>query len=139
MSVEVTFTLPPRRQAVGEARRLTSNLLNELGAPVDEIELIALALSEACTNAVEHSAGQRPFTLHIECDARAVRLAVTSTGTFTAPDAEPEMPDANALRGRGVPLMRTLMDEFDIVTGANTTTVRMCKNLVFATSALLFA
>ncbi len=135
MSVEVTVTLPRQRQAVGEARRLAASMLQELGAPTEHTEVISLALSEACTNAVEHSSGHAPFTLHIECQADSVRLTVTSSGTFEP--ATLEMPSPAALRGRGVPLMRTLMDEFDIIPGDASTTVTMCKRLSFPATTIL--
>lgn len=137
MTVAVTFTLPRRREAVGEARRLTANVLTELGAPREHTEVIALALSEACTNAVEHSSGPQPFTLRVECIPGSVRLTVTSSGTFRPADPLGAMPAPSALRGRGVPLMRTLMDEFDIIAGASGTTVTMCKNLEFERSTAL--
>jgi serine/threonine-protein kinase RsbW len=139
MTVAVTFILPRRREAVGQARRLMAHVLAELGAPPEHAEIISLALSEACTNAVEHSSGAAPFTLQVECTAGSVRLTVSSSGAFVPADPLGQMPGPTALRGRGVPLMRTLMDDFDIVAGDGRTTVTMCKNFEFAGSQALLA
>lgn len=139
MTVELTFALPRQRRAVGEARRLVTTVLNELGAPDEHVEVIALALSEACTNAVEHSAGHGPFTLRVECDAASVKLAVTSPGRFSSDRDRSPMPGASALRGRGVPLMRMLMDQFEILAGDAGTTISMCKNMRFEPTPVLLA
>lgn len=139
MTVSVSFLLPRQREAVGEARRLVANVLAELATPREHIEAIVLALSEACTNAVEHSSGNAPFTLRVECGPGSVRLTVTSSGSFVPADPLGRMPEPTALRGRGVPLMRTLMDEFEITAGDGGTTVTMCKNFEFARPSALLA
>lgn len=139
MTVAATFRLPNHRRAVGEARRLSTQLLETLGAPGDDVETIALALSEACTNAVEHSSGRVPFTLEITCDSGSVRLTVTSDGPFKPIDSTVEMPEATVLRGRGLPLMRMLMDEFFIGSTTIATTVTMCKHVAFRADTLLLA
>lgn len=137
--VVVAFTLARRREVVGEARRLIAGVLAQLGAPQEHTEVITLALSEACTNAVEHASGASPFTLRVECIPGSVRLTVTSPGEFRPPEPFGEMPEATSLRGRGVPLMRTLMDEFEISGERGATTVTMCKNFEFEHGATLLA
>lgn len=139
MTVQLSLILPRRRQAVGEARRFTTTVLDELGAAAEHIEAIALALSEACTNAVEHADGHDTFTLSIGCDADSVRVSVTSPGVFEPTSHALEMPDVTSLRGRGIPLMRKLMDEFEVRSSGDSTTVSMCRLLRFPRGGLLVA
>lgn len=137
MTLGLRFSLPRDRQAVGEARRLACSVLVELGAAAADVEPIALALSEACTNAVEHGAGPAPFTLQIELDARSVTIVVSNAGRFEPDDPALEMPEPWVPRGRGVPLMRVLMDEFDVLTSTSRTTVTMSKQLDFTRPSTL--
>lgn len=139
MTVQLSLVLPRRRQAVGEARRFTSAMLGALGAAADHVEAIALALSEACTNAVEHADGHDTFTLQIGCDPDAVRLSIMSPGVFAPQRDALEMPDATSLRGRGMPLMRALMDEFDVRNDGDSTTVSMCRLMSFPPGHVLVA
>lgn len=139
MTVQLSLVLPRDRQAVGAARRLTAAVLGQLGADETDIEAVVLALSEACTNAVEHARGDDTFTLTLACDTGSVRLTVTSPGVFDADAAPLEMPAPTALRGRGVPLMRALMDEFEVRVDGDHTVVSMCRQLRFPPDCVLVA
>jgi anti-sigma regulatory factor (Ser/Thr protein kinase) len=75
------------------------------------------------TNAVEH--GHRddpggPVTLHAAATADQLEVNVVDSGSWKTPD-----PVASAHRGRGIMLMRGLMDEVVIEPGPGGTAVRM--------------
>jgi len=69
-----------------------------------EIEDIAIAVQEACANAVEHAyaPGQARFELTATCEAGRVRIVVRDGGRWRPP--------RGSNRGRGLPIMEELMD-----------------------------
>jgi anti-sigma regulatory factor (Ser/Thr protein kinase) len=84
---------------------------------------VLVAVGEAMTNAIEHGHRDRPGGAVALCAATLgdrLELTVTDTGTWKPPD-----PAGSPLRGRGIILMRGLMDEVDIAPGAQGTAVRM--------------
>lgn len=82
----------------------------------DEAELSAceLALVEACNNAIKYAppaAATLPVVVDCLCEAAHVELRIHDhTNGFEWP-AEPSLPDPESESGRGIFLMRALMDE----------------------------
>ncbi len=80
---------------------------------------ILLAVSEACSNSIEHGHRGDGRTIRVQATAGdTIRIAVGDTGTWSTRCADPA-----AQRGRGLPLMRTLVPDTRITTGADGTTV----------------
>jgi anti-sigma regulatory factor (Ser/Thr protein kinase) len=97
--------------------------LSEIEADQDEIDDITMACNEACENVVEHAygLGDDPFHVVFERSGRDISIRVRDRGTWqttTGPD-----------RGRGLPLMRRLMDDVDVQQGPGGTTVRLRRRL----------
>lgn len=94
-----------------------------------EAEDIALAVQEALKNIIQHA---RPpdNNMHIGCavtDNRMV-IEVSDNGRgFDVGKLEHEPSSPLALHGRGIKLMKGLMDEFSITSGREGTTVHMEK------------
>lgn len=94
-----------------------------------EAEDITLAIQEACKNIIQHA---RPpdGIMHIECrdsDDR-IHIEVSDNGRgFDVEVLEHDPPSPMAISGRGVRLMKGLMDDFSITSGREGTTVRMEK------------
>jgi serine/threonine-protein kinase RsbW len=85
---------------------------------------VALAVGEACCNAVVHAYLDRPDTgpmgLHCECDPGCVSIVVSDEGGGLVPRA-----DSPGL-GLGLPIIAQLADEFEVSdTGHTGTCVRM--------------
>ena len=101
-------------ELVGEPAALTSfrqslrRWLSEVGAADEEIHDITMACNEACQNAIEHAYGlsPEPFDVELSRDDGTVVIAVRDRGGWREHVSED--------RGRGLPLMRALMDEVDI-------------------------
>ena len=78
------------------------------GAGEQQAYDIIVAVQEACANAVEHAYG--PGVAEVELDLQwedgRVTITVTDHGQWRPPRGEN--------RGRGLPLMHTLMDEVDV-------------------------
>lgn len=62
--------------SVGEARRAVSAIAAAHGAPARDLERIALAVSEAMTNAVEHAYGAKPAEVHVTASMSDGELSV---------------------------------------------------------------
>lgn len=83
---------------------------------------IVLAVSEACTNAVEHGHHGDGGVIRLRVwilDDR-LRVTVADTGSWQPPTAS-EQP----YRGRGLPVMRALMDSVTITPDSSGTVVEM--------------
>ena len=86
----------------------------------EAIRDIVLACSEACANAVEHAVdpSEDAFELTGARSADAVALEVRDFGGWREPGPRDD-------RGLGLSLMRSLMTEVEVATGADGTIVRM--------------
>jgi len=108
-------------------RQTLRRWLVEQGADEDETEDVIMACNEACENAVEHGYGFGAdlFAVNFEHDDGEVCVAVRDHGTWREPHEAPE-------RGRGLPLMRKLMDAVEVQPRPGGTTVRMTRRLAGA-------
>ena len=100
--------------------------LSETVASIDEAEDVVMACNEACENVVEHAYGLHddPFQVIFERTGDELCICVRDRGTWQTTTG-PE-------RGRGLELMRKLMDDVDVTGGANGTTVKLRKRLAGA-------
>jgi anti-sigma regulatory factor (Ser/Thr protein kinase) len=96
----------------------------ENGVPVTQTAQDALvAAGEAVANAIEHGhRDQREGEIVLRAEIRAgrLRLTITDSGQWRSPPAEPD-----PYRGKGLVLMRAMMDDVSIDTGPRGTTVTM--------------
>ncbi|MGB8995472.1 MAG: ATP-binding protein [Pseudonocardiaceae bacterium] len=90
---------------------VSSNLLDDL----------VLVVHEAMANAVEHGYAEQPggpVRLHARRGRGQVLITVSDEGRWRAPTGE-------RYRGHGLPLMRLLTHDVDVVTGPGGTVVRL--------------
>ena len=84
---------------------------------------VLLAAGEACSNAIEHGYGGRdPGRLTLDASWErdgTLRLAVRDEGGWLPPA------DGRDHRGRGLPIMRRIMDAVELDAGAHGTEIRM--------------
>jgi GAF domain-containing protein/anti-sigma regulatory factor (Ser/Thr protein kinase) len=113
---------PARATELSTMRRVMSAWLETAGVARDDITLIAVAVSEAATNSIEHAYGKREGWLEIEArrDADDVVIAVRDGGRWR--------PKAQSGGGRGLGLIGRLMDEFELRRTDQGTEVMMRKN-----------
>jgi PAS domain S-box-containing protein len=97
--------------------------LSEADADQDEIDDITMACNEACENVVEHAygLGDDPFHVVLERSGRDISIRVRDRGTWQTV--------TGADRGRGMELMRRLMDDVEVQRGGSGTTVHLRKRL----------
>ena len=96
--------------------------------PLQVVEEITLACSEACANAVEHP--RRPARQLVEIEGRRrnseLELAVRDYGSWNEHRA-------TGLRGRGLNMIGELMDSVEVRPGVDGTEIVMRRSLVVAT------
>lgn len=123
LEVNVSLTLPRDELTVPVARHLCDMTMQELGVTAQCRADVALALTEACTNVVEHSTADHPYAVNITLDEHRCSIRVKG-GDSNIDLAELERRDgarmqedgkgrrsADAERGRGVDMMHRLVDQ----------------------------
>ncbi len=131
----VELEIPARAEFVALARLVVSSFAStSFGLEDDRIDDLKIAVSEACTNAIEaHDAAESDDRVVIRCDDNAGHLEVRieDRGRGFDPETLPEHPpvtDPTRLkfeRGLGIPLIRSLVDDVDITSSQEGTQVRI--------------
>ena len=131
MYLELAVCLPHEAATVGFTRQITKGTLHGFGVTSECIDDINLALSEACANVIEHAATEDVYEVRIRIDEEYCTISVTDTsGGFDATGAGDVMPGAGSARGRGVAIMRALMDHVDLTSEPESgTIVQLVKRL----------
>jgi serine phosphatase RsbU (regulator of sigma subunit)/anti-sigma regulatory factor (Ser/Thr protein kinase) len=114
--------LPAEPASVPVARHRVERWLAETGEGRDDVFAIALAVSEACANAVEHAYGpeyDHTFRLRAERTSGEVAIEVSDSGRWRTP--------RGSQRGLGLGMIEQLMDAVDVEPTSAGTTVRMRK------------
>lgn len=112
MRIKIAVRLPRTAESVSVARQTLDRVFSSFGVRRDCREEIALAVSEACTNAVQHGVGEATYELEAESQDSECVITINDAGPgMTAPDHPAGMPAPDATGGRGVALMRLLTDE----------------------------
>ena len=120
---DLLLRLPAEPGAVPDLRRRLTRFLNAAGASSFESYEITLAVSEAAGNAVEHAYGPADATFEVSASLEdgAVVATVRDGGRWREPrDAE---------RGRGLRIIRALMDDVRIEANGDGTSVTMRRTL----------
>lgn len=131
MKLEVTVSLPREAETVRLVRAVVADALGKIGVSQECVEEIQLALSEACNNVVDHATVDDEYEVRIELVDEECSIVVRNSGTgFDAAGLAGVMPDVSSPRGRGVAIMRALMDEIEFRSEPDGgDVVRLVKNL----------
>ena len=134
-TAEIELGIPARAEYVALARLVVSSIASSRRDLADDrIDDLKVAVSEACTNAIE--AHRKASTVEAVCivcsetDERFV-VAVRDRGAGFDPATLPEHPPVtdperlNFERGLGIPLIRTLVDDVEIESSGAGTEVRL--------------
>ena len=131
VQIELQLNLPRDARYVAVLRKVAASLLDGLDVPRDSIDDLTIALSEACGNVVLHARGSEEYGVHVTVAARACMIEVRDRGRgldrATLEAAVAANPPRTAECGRGLPLIRALMDDVQLVRHHRTTTVRLIK------------
>ena len=129
LSNPLELRLPADVDTIPTLRRLLGRWLGEAEASRTEVEEISLACSEACANAIEHAYAPGPAAIEVTATVTEdpqVLISVRDFGTWRPP--------RGSHRGRGMVLMKGLMDAVEVDKGDHGTTVRLARRLAGAPS-----
>ena len=120
---ELVLELPAKPGVLADVRHSLRRWLRDSGAASEEVMEITMAVSEACTNAVEHAyaPAAATFSLAARRDSGTVSITVRDTGQWRPPRGEN--------RGRGLNIIRAAMDAVEINTTAAGTEIVMHRRL----------
>ena len=133
---QMELTLPMVPDIEIAAARAAGNLARELGMSAEKIDEMAHAIIEACINAREHSgcADQRIYLRFVGTfqgdGTPRIDVWISDHGRgFDIEEARSRRVKLGPAyrRGRGIQLMQAHMDEVEIISGAEGTTVHMVK------------
>ena len=123
MSDRFDVEFAPEPEALAAMRALLRRWLRHVKASEAEVGEILIACNEAATNAIEHSGvgARTPFEVSGCFEGHRVELSVHDHGAWR--------PLRKGEGGRGLPLMRAFMDQIDVTSTAEGTTVRLSRTL----------
>jgi serine/threonine-protein kinase RsbW len=134
---EVTLALPMVPDMEIEASRTATAIAESMRMSPDRIDEVRMAVVEACINALEHSRATDSeifvtFEVIGDKDPEKLRITVRDSGVGFSPSEveEPVIEEkikARRKRGWGLKIIHGLMDEVEIHSGAEGTTVVMSK------------
>jgi serine/threonine-protein kinase RsbW len=112
MEINYGLRLPREVATVPVVRGLIRTALAELRVRPSCVADVALALTEACANVVEHASdADDEFEVRVQIDSTTCQIRVIDTGGgFDHAAIGTEMPNTDAERGRGIVLMQALVD-----------------------------
>jgi serine/threonine-protein kinase RsbW len=121
---------PSSYASVNQARRHVSAFAANCGLEPSDISDIALAVGEACNNAAEHGhVAQGRFSVHCSFNGHSfvVHVRDSGGGFELAGKGERIEPDQRGMRGLGIFIMRSLMDDISYAITDGGTSVRLTK------------
>lgn len=111
IDVNLTLTLPRDELSLPVVRHLTTSLLSGVGVDADCVSDIEVALSEACTNVLDHSRADDAYEVSVSFDTRRCLIGVTDTGGVGFDHTAVPRAADDAESGRGIHLMQALVDQ----------------------------
>ena len=129
MWLDLMLRLPSEAASVRAARRAVECALESVEVERRACDEVALAVSEACSNVVQHSGRVRGYSVSMVTDDDCCVVEVADHGrgidTEGLTDRPPEL---SAERGRGLHIIRAVMDDVQIWSDpAGGSTIRMVK------------
>jgi GAF domain-containing protein/anti-sigma regulatory factor (Ser/Thr protein kinase) len=120
---QLRTTWPAEPESLASMRPLLRRWLGRWGAGSDELYDIVVAVQEASANAIEHAYGPGGATFDMEAshEAGAITVVVRDRGRWRAP--------RGTHRGRGLAMMRALMESVDVQQAEQGTTVVLRRTL----------
>ena len=133
MEISQSLCLPRDNSTVPLVRHLCKFVLWQIGVTAPCIGDIEVAVTEACANVVEHTAGDDEYEVHVTITDSQCEIRVVDVGHgFDADALGDPSGDGKAERGRGVHLMRSLVDNIKFESEPEAgTIVHLVKTLAF--------
>ena len=112
MAVEINMglVLPHDARTIPVARHICREALRELGVEAECVGDIEVALTEACTNVLEHSAAGDEYEVQVQLAEHDCVIRIVDHGRGFDTGAPRQPADHGAESGRGIALMHALVD-----------------------------
>lgn len=139
MEISLSLNLPRDELSVPVARRIVDTSMRAVGVNDGCVDDVTLALTEACTNVLKHSGpgDEYELTVRLLDDVCAIEVHDLGRG-FDFATLDSDEPGHEAERGRGVQLMKLLVDRVQFQSKPETgSVVHMEKQLEYRDGSLL--
>lgn len=128
MQVRMQLSLPREARYIALLRNVAQCVLDEFEAPGDDAADIKLAITEACANVVRHAVDSGDYTVAIVMGSEECQIEVADLGPgFDPPNLDEQQPAPGEESGRGLALMRALVDELQFLRDNKATKVVLVK------------
>ena len=111
------FRVPPEPNLSRVVRERVADCARSRGVDDADLDHFLTALGEALANAMEHARALEPLRVEVRLSVDRIVATVQDAGVgFASPQAlaEPKLPGADSIRGRGLPIMRRCSDIFAV-------------------------
>ena len=108
--LDLSLSLPNESSSVPVVRRLAAQALHAFGVTGADIDDVQLAITEACANVVDHATDADTYEVKVELAADRCAITVVDQGRGFDATAVADQPEPDAESGRGLMLMRALVD-----------------------------
>jgi len=136
--IEISLALPRDRESVSAVRRIVASAMAEVGVERSCAADVELALTEGCANVVRHATSTDRYQVTFELNREAAKVTIADSGMGFEVNGRQRMAGTLAEGGRGLALMRMLMDEADFrVHEGRGTKVMLTKQIVLDETSLL--
>ena len=134
---EVTLTLPMAPEMEITASKTAAAVADFMGMSADKIDEVRMAVIEGCINAFEHSGAadgkvHLTFAVYGGEEPRMLQITIRDEGSGFSPESVPEPNISEKItaedkRGWGLRLMRSMMDDVEIRSGSDGTSIVLSK------------
>jgi serine/threonine-protein kinase RsbW len=118
MSDTIRLSVPCKPEYVSTVRLTVSSVASRMGFDIEAVEDIKVAVSEACTNIINHSklSGEDEYRIMCLSDAEKMQITVEDDGKGFNVDEYSEPKEGELQQGGlGLFIVKALMDEVDVV------------------------
>ncbi len=137
MRLVLSVFLPRDRATIPVSRHIVRDALREIGVAEDCAHDVSIAQSEACTNVVDHSGPGDEYEVSVEINGDRCTIRVVDTGRGFDEGVVEDGAAADSERGRGIQLMKALVDRVHFRSDAGAgTAVHLEKTLRFREDAM---
>jgi anti-sigma regulatory factor (Ser/Thr protein kinase) len=120
---KLAVEVPAEAEQLATVRHLIRRWVTAQGGTDDDCAAFAIAVSEACANAIEHAYGPGDATIDLSASL------VDGEATVTVRDGGDWRESRGENRGRGISVMKEFMDDVAIETGERGTTVELRRRI----------
>jgi serine/threonine-protein kinase RsbW len=127
----VVLTLDARPENLALTRLALAGVAANAGAPREVVSDLKLAVTEACTNIIQHAYGSDTtgtIVVRYTGEPGLLSIEVEDTGSGFEPGAPPVAGERNGTgNGMGLMIIRVLTDELEIASTGSGTLLRLVK------------